>query len=105
MIIRPNGSPATKNVVPLTRVDVKTVIEFERWCEAMGLALDLYCKKCVDAYAGSNQGGRCWANNSRDANVWHMECHCTDRVYGNPSAEDRSAPARSYEPKIQVMVP
>ena len=80
MLIQPNGLPSTRKKTPLTRVDVKTVIEFERWCEMMGLKMDLFCSKCVDTYGGP--GGRCWGNNSRDASAYHLECQCTDRVYG-----------------------
>jgi hypothetical protein len=87
-------------------VDVKTVVEFERWCNAMGLALDLFCKKCVDEHG---PGGRCWGNNSPDSTVYHLECQCTDRVYGVDVGTDRFAPGVQSplveDKKIQVLVP
>lgn len=101
MILRPDGAPARKKRVPLSRVDVKTVQEFERWCHSHGLALDIYCRKCVDEHG---PGGRCWANNARDATTFHLECQCTDRIYGDGAMRD-TAPAPRYEPKIQIAVP
>lgn len=101
MILRPNGNPARKKVIPLNRTDVKTVIDFERWCLQMGLALDLYCPKCADTLGPAKS--RCWGNNQKDATTYHLECHCTDRVHGT-SVTPRAERA-IIAPKIQVMVP
>lgn len=101
MLLQPNGSPAKRKKVQLNRLDVKTVIEFERWCQAMGLVLDLYCQKCADTYGS---GGRCWGNNSRDASVYHLECQCSDRVYGQDVGASAVTPVL-HENKPMVIVP
>jgi len=104
VILQPNGAPAKKRRVPMNRVDVKTVVEFERWANAMGLAMDLYCRKCSDTLGPSKS--RCWANNNRYDEVYHLECHCTDRVYGREPNTIPERPGRAVvEPKIQVLVP
>ena len=102
MILRPDGAPARKRRVPMTRVDVQIVTEFERWCRLNKLSLDLYCDKCANEHGP--RGARMWANNSRDATAYHLECRCTDRVYGQDSGLPRETP-KLVDPKIQVVVP
>ena len=104
MLIQPNGLPSTRKKTPMTRVDVKTVIEFERWCEMMGLKLDLFCTKCMDTYGGA--GARCWGNNARDAAAYHLECQCTDRVYGQDTTS-RETPriVGPHDNKPTIIVP
>ena len=86
MLIRPDGAPARKRRTQMNREDVKMVQTFERWCQSMGIALDLYCKKCMDTHGG--KGARMWANNRRDATAFHLECQCTDRVYGQDAPRE-----------------
>lgn len=80
MLLRPDGAPARKKEVPLSRAEVKQIMEFEEFCRRRGIALDLICTKCVDAGAGKLS--RLAGNNNRYANVWKMECACTVHVHG-----------------------
>lgn len=104
MILQPNGAPARKRQEQLSRQDVKTVVEFEQWCRAHGIALDLYCNRCANEHGA--RGARMWANNSRYDDVYHLECQCTDRVYGRPAGTVAQRPNMTVaDPKIQVLVP
>lgn len=102
MIIRPDGHPAKRKQETLSRDEVRRVVEFEQWCQARGLHIDLYCDKCVESFGP--RGSRCWGNNPRDATTYHLECQCTDRVYGNAQSPRREIP-KAAPAKIQVMVP
>lgn len=104
VLLRPDGLPSTRRKVPLTRVDVKTVVEFERWCQMMGLHLDLYCDKCTDTHGPA--GSRCWGNNTRDASAYHLECQCTDRIYGQDTGT-REVPriVGPHDNKPTIIVP
>lgn len=102
MILRPDGAPAKKQRVPMSRVDVKIVMDFERWCQSQGMSFDLYCNKCADAYGPA--GARAWGNNRRDSASYHLECQCKDRVYGVDVARETPRVVPN-DPKIQVLVP
>lgn len=104
MLLRPDGAPAVKRKIRLTRQDVKVVLEFERWCQAMGLQLDLLCPRCLDN--GTNP--RAWGNNRPDATSYTISCNCTDRSYGDTSlgvSNTQKTSSVHTAPKIQVVVP
>ena len=101
MILRPDGAPSRRKTEPLSREEVKRIMEFEAWCNARGLKLDMFCSKCWNNYGP--KGARTWGNNNRDSQHWHLECQCTDRAYGTGITPRSNAPA--HEPRIQVQVP
>ena len=102
MIIQPNGAPGKQKVEPMSREDVKRIIEFEQWLHSRKLSFDLYCNTCADTLGP--KGARCWGNNSRDDNAYKISCQCTERVYGNANTPRRQI-VTEPEKKIQVLVP
>ncbi len=101
MILRPDGTPSKKKLVTLSREDVKRITEFEEFCRRRNISLDLYCNKCSNEHGP--RGARMWANNNRDATAFHMECQCTDHVYGRDVTP--RTPVQTFVPKPTVIVP
>lgn len=99
MIIRPNGAPGTRKVEALSREDVKRIIEFEAWLHSRKLHWDIYCSTCADTLGP--KGARCWGNNGRDDNAYKVECHCTERVYGNANTPRREI---AVDPPKKILV-
>ena len=80
MLLRPDGAPARKKEVALSREEVKLILDFEQMCRRRAIALDLICETCLDA--GAAKLARLRGDNTRYSNVWSMECACTKHVHG-----------------------
>ena len=81
VLLFPNGLPTKKVRETLTQDEVKLVREFSFWCERRGLALDLFCRKCLDD--GLGKGGRVYGENPPDSLSFHVTCGHADRIYGD----------------------
>ena len=76
MLVQPNGAPATVQQSYLSTEAVKTMIDFENLCTALGLQFWMRCKKCMELDLPDGVQGEA---DSRGLS-FHVRCACTHRV-------------------------